>query len=318
MTKSCTQYSAVVPVYNELDSLNQLLDELRRELGKLEEPYEMIFVDDGSSDGSSEVLDRFANEYPEVRVVHFGRNSGKSAAYTAGFEASKGRILLTLDADLQDDPREIPRMLKALSRNRDLVIGWKRNRMQNELLKKIPSFLYNRLKGLLFGLRLHDSNCGFRAMKREVAMNLRLKGDRYRFIPELSHLEGFRVCEIPVNHRARLHGTSKYGPGRFVSGLLDLLTVRFLSGYGTKPLHFFGWLGFLCFGIGSLLEFYVLIRKLGGSLFQTHVGAMIMGVFFLVVGVQFLAIGLLAEMISDAGESHPVHRERAKGERRGR
>lgn len=291
-------YSAIVPVYNEKDSLPELYAQLTETLTALGAPYEILFVDDGSNDGSTAYLEQLAEKDNHTRFISFYSNYGKSAAYTAGFRASRGNILFTLDSDLQDVPSEMPRLLETLHKGYDLVIGWKQKRLQHEPIKKIPSFVYNSLKYFLFGIRLHDSNSGFRCMRRDVAMSLHLYGDRYRFIPEFSHLRGFKVAEIATEHRQRKFGKTKYGGSRFLTGLMDLLSVRYLSHYSAKPLHFFGTLAFLMIVLGGGLEFYVLLQKLMGSSFQQHVAAIILGALLIIVGFLFLSIGLLGEMLS--------------------
>jgi glycosyltransferase involved in cell wall biosynthesis len=293
------RYSFVIPAYNEADSVQELY---RQVLQAMEEShpaaaFEMLFVDDGSTDATPGRLAELAAADRRVRVLRQGRNSGKSAAYMAGFLAAQGALIVTLDADLQDNPAELPKLEAKFDEGYDLVVGWKMGRLGNEWSKTIPSRFYNGLKGWVFGLRLKDSNSGFRLMRREVAQSLDLYAGHYRFLPELAHLAGFRVGEVAVEHRARRHGHSKYGMGRFWTGLLDVLAVRFLTRFMHAPLHFFGTLGLLPFLIGSGLEIYVLVRKLTGSDFQTHIAAIIVGVMFILLGFQMIGIGLLGEMI---------------------
>jgi len=292
--------SVVVPAYNEEESLDPLYAEVRDVLDGLGEPWELIFVDDGSSDATVERMFALADADARVKVVKFVRNFGKSAAYMAGFGEVAGKIVVTLDADLQDDPNEIPRILARLREERwDMIIGWKQGRTGNEPHKALPSKVFNGLIAFLFGLRLHDSNCGFRVMRSEVARSLDLYGDQYRFIPEFAHVKGFRVTEEGVNHRKRKFGRSKYGPKRFWTGLLDLVTVRFITAFADRPLHFFGTFGLIPFFLGGLLEVYVLLSKLFlGGTFQGHVGAIIIGVLFLIMGFQCIITGLIGEMLS--------------------
>lgn len=296
--RNSIRYSVIIPVYNEVESLTELHSELMDVLTALDAEYELIFVDDGSTDGSLQKLFYFVEQNDRVRVISFAKNYGKAAVYMAGFQACNGEIIITLDADLQDIPKEIPKLLNALNNGSDLVIGWKQGRLKNEPLKSVPSSIYNLLKKVLFNLKLHDSNCGFRVMRRQVALNLRLYGDRYRFIPELAHLCGFSVCEVLVEHRPRKRGKSKYGPSRFLTGFLDLFSVRFLSTYSLKPLHFFGSIAILPILIGFGLELYVLALKVQGSTFKTHVAAIITGTVFILIGFQFIGIGLIGEMLS--------------------
>lgn len=291
--------SLVIPAMNEQDSIPALVSEIRGVLDPLGEPWELIFVDDGSTDGTYDAMLREHEADPRVRVVRFVRNFGKSAGYMAAFEQVRGDLVVTLDADLQDDPNEIPRLLELLRAERwDLIVGWKQGRTGNEPHKALPSRVFNGLIALLFGLRLHDSNCGFRVMRAEVARSLDLYGDHYRFIPELAHVKGFRVTESGVNHRKRKFGRSKYGPKRFWTGLLDLLTVRFITAFADRPLHFFGTAGLAPLALGGALEVYVLIAKLLGSTFQGHVGAIIVGVMLIIMGFQSILTGLIGEMLS--------------------
>ncbi len=296
--------SVVIPTFDEEESLLALHDELRSVLSELGVDYEIIFVDDGSTDRTLEVLTRIQAEDERCVVVEFVRNFGKSAAYTAGFRFAKGRVVATLDADLQDDPHELPQMLAKLDEGYDLVVGWKQSRMANEFHKAIPSKFFNGLLRLLFGLNIHDSNCGFRVMRSEVAHALELYGGIYRFIPALVHSRGFRVVETPVQHRARQFGTTKYGSGRFLAGLLDLLAVRFVTAFRQRPLQFFGAIALMLFLVGGALEVYVLLMKyMFGSSLQVHMAAIVTGVMFILMALQTLVTGLIGEMLA-AGTRH--------------
>ena len=296
------RYSIVIPAFNEAESVEELHPELVAVLSGLGGEFELLFINDGSFDGTGARLDALAGRDARVRVIHFLRNSGKSAAYSIGFEHARGEVVVTLDADLQDDPAELPKLLAKLDQGSDLVVGWKQKRLENEPSKTVPSRFFNTLVHLVFGLRLHDSNSGFRAMRRAVAASLELHGDLYRFIPELAYLRGFSVAETGVVHRRRKYGRSKYGVFRFWTGVLDLLTVRFITGFTQKPLHFFGTAGLLPLLAGVGLEAYVLVRKLLGDEFRTHLAAIIVGVLLVVVGIQLVATGLVGEMI--AAQSH--------------
>lgn len=293
-------YSVIIPAYNEGLSIDELLDELLEVMNGLSKDYEIIVVDDGSTDATHEILtERHADE-SRIEAIRFARNFGKSAAYRAGFEAARGDVVITLDADLQDDPGEIPGMLRALREgDHDLVVGWKQERMGNEPGKAVPSRVFNGFLRLLFGLSLHDSNCGFRVMRASLSRSLDLYGDMYRFIPEIAHMLGYQVAEAPVRHRARIHGHSKYGPTRFVTGLLDLLAVRFVTAFKQRPLQFFGLLSMPLLGLGAGIELYVAIMRFGlGSSLQTHVGAIVIGVLLIVVGMQTFCTGLIGEILA--------------------
>jgi glycosyltransferase involved in cell wall biosynthesis len=289
------RFSVVVPVYNELESLRELHSEIVSVLGS--ERFEILYLNDGSTDGSDAILDELALD-PRVRAIHFVRNLGKSSAYMAAFERCKGDLVVTLDADLQDDPHEIPAMVARLEQGFQLVIGWKQGRFENEPLKAFPSKFFNGLLAFLFGLRLHDSNCGFRVMRRAVADSLELHGDLYRFIPQLAAAKGFKVTEQGVKHRKRRFGYSKYGAKRFWTGLLDVLTARFITRYVGRPLHFFGTVGLLPTLVGLGIETYVLASKLAGQTFQEHVAAIIVGAMLIIVGFQCIITGLIGEMLS--------------------
>lgn len=292
------RYSIVIPAFNEAESIGELYTELVAVIDQMPGESELLFVDDGSTDATPQRLAELSRGDKRVQSIRLLRNFGKSAAYAAGFDACRGEIIVTLDADLQDDPKEIPVLLAALDEGYDLVVGWKKGRLGNEPAKTIPSRVFNALKNLLFGLRLRDSNSGFRVMRRTVAERMHLYGNVYRFIPELAHQNGFRVGEVAVRHRQRKHGRSKYGMSRFWTGLLDLLSVRFVTAFMQKPLHFFGTLGLLAMAAGLGLEIYALVRKLLGDTFQTHIAAILVGVMLLLVGVQSIATGLIGEMIS--------------------
>ncbi len=293
------RYSVVIPVFNEVDSLYALHGEVTPVMEGLGEDYEVLYVDDGSTDGTAEALDQILEEDGRVRIIRFSRNRGKSATYMEAFRIARGRMVITLDSDLQDDPAEIPGMIGMLKEGCDLVVGWKQGRLENEPLKKTNSGVFNAILRLMFRTGIHDSNSGFRAMSSEVADSLDLYGDLYRFIPQLAHLEGFRVTEHPVRHRNRKHGRSKYGRKRLWTGLLDLLTIRFITTYAVqRPLHFFGTVGLVPFMAGLVLEVYVLIARLRGGSFQVHVAAIIIGVLLMLIGFQCIITGLIGEMIS--------------------
>jgi glycosyltransferase involved in cell wall biosynthesis len=307
--------SVVVPALNEVDSIEPLFAEIRDVLEGAGLSFELVFVDDGSTDGTTDRMASLAQADPRVRMVEFVRNFGKSAAYMAGFAEVRGRLVATLDADLQDDPNELPGLIQRLEdEGWDMIIGWKQGRAGNEPHKALPSKVFNGLIALLFGLRLHDSNCGFRIMRQEVARSLDLYGDQYRFIPELAHVKGFRVTEQGVHHRKRRFGRSKYGPKRFWTGLLDLLTVRFITAFADRPLHFFGTFGLPFFLVGGLLEVYVLGAKLLGSTFQSHVAAIIIGVMLIIMGFQSLITGLIGEMLSanQRARRYVIHRREGR------
>jgi dolichol-phosphate mannosyltransferase len=269
-----------------------------------------VFVDDGSMDGSFSALTRLHNALDNVRVVRLRRNFGKAAALAAGFANAHGDVVVTIDADLQDDPAEIPRLLAKLDEGFDLVSGWKAHR-RDPITRRVPSKIFNWVTGRVSGLRLHDLNCGLKAYRAEVVQGLRLYGELHRFIPVLAHYRGYRVAELPVHHRPREHGRSRYGVERYLRGFLDLLTVSFIGRYRYRPLHLFGGLGL---GLGTLgfgILVYLTILKIGGEAIGRR-PLLILGVLLVVVGLQFFSLGLISELITSQHEERAGPRERTE------
>ncbi|HEY6585129.1 MAG TPA: glycosyltransferase family 2 protein [Gaiellaceae bacterium] len=291
--------SVVVPVHDEERSLEPLYDELRDALDQLGE-WEAVFVDDGSTDGSFAALTRLNAAASNVKVVRLRRNFGKSAALAAGFRHAAGELVVTIDADLQDDPAEIPRLLAKLDEGFDLVSGWKTQR-RDPLRRRIPSRIFNGVVGRVSGVRLHDLNCGLKAYRAEVIRNLRIYGELHRFLPVLAHDRGYRVAELPVNHRPREHGRSRYGMERYLRGFLDFLTVWFMGRYRNRPLHLFGTLGLAMGAIGTVVLVYLTVLKLSGEAIG-HRPLLTLGVLLVVVGLQFFSLGLLSELITSHHE----------------
>jgi dolichol-phosphate mannosyltransferase len=299
--------SVVIPVHDEEHSVEALFEELAEALEPLDQPWEAIFVDDGSADGTFAALTGLHAEQPNVRIVRLRRNFGKAAALQAGFAQAGGDTVVTIDGDLQDDPAEIPRLLAKLDEGFDLVSGWK-TRRRDPLTRRVPSKLFNAVTGRVSGLRLHDLNCGLKAYRAEVVRGLRIYGELHRFIPVLAHYRGFRVAELPVNHRPREHGRSRYGVERYVRGFLDLLTVTFMGRYRHRPLHLFGGLGLLLTTVGVVVLVYLTIVKLGGEAIG-HRPLLTLGVLLVVVGMQFLSLGLISELITSHHEERAAERE---------
>jgi glycosyltransferase involved in cell wall biosynthesis len=295
--------SVVVPVHDEERSVELLYEELRLSLEPLARPWEAVFVDDGSTDGSLAALTRLHAAAPNVKVVRLRRNFGKAAALAAGFRHAEGDVVVTIDADLQDDPAEIPRLLAKLDEGYDLVSGWKAQR-RDPLSRRIPSRIFNAVVSRVSGVRLHDLNCGLKAYRAEVVRNLRIYGELHRFLPVLAHDRGYRVTELVVNHRPREHGKSRYGAERYLRGFLDFLTVWFMGRYRHRPLHLFGTLGLALGAIGTIVLSYLTVLKLSGEAIG-HRPLLTLGVLLVVVGLQFFSLGLLSELIT----SH--HEERA-------
>lgn len=288
--------SVVVPAWNEAESLPELQRELTEVLGALGRPWEVIYVDDGSRDGSDAVYERLAAADPRVRVILLRRNFGKSAGLATGFKAVRGDVVVTMDADLQDDPHELPKLLAELEKGFDLVSGWKLKR-HDPITKTAPSKLFNAVTSAVAGVRLHDFNCGFKAYRREVTDALEVYGELHRFLPALSHWRGFRVTEVAVNHRARRYGRSKFGAARFINGFLDLLAAAFISTSALKPLHVFGRIGLLFFLGGAALGVWFVAQWLQGDPIRVR-PLMLLGAGLVLLGIQFVLMGLLGEMIA--------------------
>jgi glycosyltransferase involved in cell wall biosynthesis len=302
--------SVVVPVHDEERTVALLYDELQAALEPLGQPWETVFVDDGSTDGSFAALTRLHNAQENVRVVRLRRNFGKAAALAAGFAQVRGDVVVTIDADLQDDPAEIPRLLAKLDEGFDLVSGWKTHR-RDSISRRALSKIFNWVTGRVSGLRLHDMNCGLKAYRAEVVRELRLYGELHRFIPVLAHYRGHRIAELPVNHRPREHGRSRYGVERYVRGFLDLLTVSFIGRYRHRPLHLFGGLGLALGAFGFAILVYLTVLKIGGEAIGKR-PLLILGVLLVVVGLQFFSLGLISELITSQHEERTGPRERTE------
>ncbi|MBV9821874.1 MAG: glycosyltransferase family 2 protein [Actinobacteria bacterium] len=289
--------SLVIPAKDEVKTIGPLVGEIVAAMRQRPEfSYEIVFVDDGSTDGTWEAIEAVAAADERVRALRFRSNFGKAAALSAGFAEARGEILITLDADMQDDPNELPRLLATLEGGYDLVTGYKRDR-KDPLGKRLPSKVFNRATGMVTGLKLNDHNSGFRVGRREVYDVVPLYGELHRYVPALAHANGFKVTEVPVNHRPRLHGVSKYGLERYARGALDLLTVVSITRYGRRPSHLLGGLGLLFGVLGSLILFYLL----GVWVFTSHgIGTrplLQLGILLEMLAVQLIGMGLLAELI---------------------
>ena len=299
-----TPLTVVIPVNNEAESLTQLHQELQQAAKANDYRLSIIIVDDGSTDDTWQVISELSSDDPNLLGIRFRRNFGKAAALSAGFEAAEDPLVATMDGDLQDDPAELPLLLAKLKAGADVVSGWKIDR-KDPWHKTFPSKVFNKMVGWLTGVKLHDHNCGFKLYRREVFNEVRLYGDLHRFIPVLAAARGFRIAEVPVNHRPREHGYSKYGPWRMVRGFLDLATVKFLTGYGQRPQHLLGTVGLVGFTLGSLLLGYLATmwcatRLLPGMTpLHLHETALLYySLAGFLIGGQFLSIGLLGEMIT--------------------
>ena len=301
--------SVVVPVHNEERSVRHLFDELQLALDQLDPAWEVVFVDDGSTDGTFSALTRLHAKHSSVRVVRLRRNFGKAAALSAGFEQARGDIVVTIDGDGQDDPGEIARLLAKLEEGFDLVSGWKARR-RDPLGRRVLSRVFNAVTGWVSGLRLHDMNSGLKAYRADVARGLNLYGELHRFVAVLAHAEGYRVAELPVNHRPRAHGRSHYGVERYLRGFLDLLTVSFMGRYRHRPLHLFGGLGLLLGVAGFGILAYMTALKVAGQAIG-HRPLLTLGVLLVVVGLQFFSLGLISELLTSHHMERRRERERA-------
>lgn len=302
--------SVVIPLFNEEGSIVELhakLTDVLRDIGK---NYEIVFVNDGSNDGSAEILDALAHKDEAVGVIHFRRNFGKAAALDAGFKNTSGQIIFTMDADLQDDPREIPHFLNKLEEGYDLVSGWKKKR-HDPIGKTLPSKLFNFTVSRVSGLTLKDFNCGFKAYRRETIEGLDLYGELHRYVPVLVFWRGFRVTQIAVQHHARKHGSSKYGVERMVKGFFDLLTVMLITKFRSRPLHLFGLVGLVFSLIGGIFLIYLAALWFLGLGPIGNRPLMTLGFLLVVVGLQLVSTGMLGEMINHNGpnERHYVIRD---------
>jgi len=292
---SFQKISLVIPLFNEEESILPLINEIRKAIKPLNKPYEVIFVDDGSTDGSLKIIKDAAKTDTRLKFISFRKNYGKSAALQVGFKAATGDAIITLDADLQDDPHEIPNLLKKLDEGFDLCSGWKKERF-DPFIKKYSSRFFNFVTKLISGINIHDFNCGLKAYKREVVQNLEVYGELHRYIPVLAKWQGFTITEIPVKHHPRRYGKTKFGISRFFKGFIDLITVTFVGRYIKRPMHFFGFFGALSFFIGLIVNGYLTIEWLSGKALSNR-PMLFLGMLLVIVGVQFFSVGLLGEML---------------------
>jgi glycosyltransferase involved in cell wall biosynthesis len=302
--------SVVVPVHDEERSVRLLYEELQAALEPLGQDWEVLYVDDGSTDGTFAALTHLHAREAGVRIVRLRRNFGKASALAAGFAQTAGDVVVTIDGDLQDDPSEIPRLLVKLEEGFDLVSGWK-TRRRDPWRRRVLSRAFNGVTSRLSGLRLHDFNCGLKAYRAEVLRGLRLYGELHRFIPVLAHYRGFRVAELPVNHRPRPHGRSRYGMERYLRGFFDLLTVTFMGRYRYRPLHLFGSVGLVLGLVGFALLTYLTVLKATGEAIGGR-PLLTLGVLLVVVGIQLFSLGLVGELVTSLHEERAGDRERVE------
>jgi glycosyltransferase involved in cell wall biosynthesis len=305
--------SVVVPVYNEVESLPDLVAAISTTMDGLGHPYDLICVDDGSTDGSGDRLRQLAQQYPRLRAIVLRRNYGQTAALAAGFDQAPGNVVITLDGDLQNDPADIPHLLDRLSEGYDLVSGWRHDRQDNTLTRLIPSKVANWLIGNVTGVHLHDYGCSLKAYRAELIRDLNLYGELHRFLPALALIEGARIAEIPVRHHPRRFGTSKYGLGRALRVVMDMLTIYFMKKFLTRPMHIFGSLGLLSMAAGVALGVYLTLVKI---LADQDIGdrpLLVLTVVLLLAGIQLFSFGLLAELLMRTyheSQQRPIYRVR--------
>lgn len=290
------EISVVVPVYNEVDNVERLYDEIDRSLRTLNRPYEILFVDDGSRDGSLEKLRGIRESDQNVKLISFRKNFGQTAALSAGFDHAEGEVVITMDADLQNDPADIPLLLEKIDEGYDLVSGWRFDRKDKWFSRRLPSMLANRLISWATDVKLNDYGCTLKAIRKEVVKNITLYGELHRFIPAVASWMGVRIAEVKVNHRERLAGTSKYGISRVFRVLLDLITVKFLLSYSGRPIQFFGLPGLFCGFLGGLIAAYLAFQRLVLGLPIGDRPLLLLAVLLIIVGIQFIVFGLLGEL----------------------
>ncbi len=290
--------SLTVPIYNEEGAIEALFSKLKAVMDRHARPWEVIFVNDGSHDKSGAILDRLAAEHPQVKVVHFRRNFGQTAAMMAGFDFARGEVIIPMDGDGQNDPEDIPRMLAKLDEGYDVCSGWRKDRQDNALQRNIPSIMANKLISAVSGVRLHDFGCSLKAYRAEVIKGVRIYGEMHRFLPVYAKWHGARITELPVNHYARTSGSSKYGLERVLKVLMDLVTVKFMDKYMLKPMYLFGFWGVFFFAGSFCFGLLALYLRLYQGYFWTQTPLPMMTVFSFMTGVICVLMGLLAEMVT--------------------
>jgi glycosyltransferase involved in cell wall biosynthesis len=315
------RYSIVVPFYNEQENISPLYVKLTEVMDAIGERYELVFVDDGSKDKTFKVLSDIYEHDPRVNIVQLRRNFGQAPALKAGFDFARGEVIISMDGDLQHDPEEIPRFLEKIEEGYDLVSGWRISRTDHWLTRQLPSLIANRMMAKLSGVDLHDFGTTFKAYRREVLSEIHLYGELHRFIPALASWAGASVAEVPISNIARRNGSSNYGISRTVRVLLDLMSVKFLLDYSTKPLQFFGLMGLLCLGGGAGIGLWVFLRKalLDEGLLANHGPLMLLGMALVMGGIQFIATGLIGEMLARTyyeSQNKPVYSVREFRSRR--
>lgn len=305
--KSNCFISIVVPLYNERESLLELYERISNVLTRMNKSFEVIFVDDGSTDNSAEVISEMHSKDDRVKLIQFRKNFGKSAALAAGFAHCQGRCVITIDADLQDDPEEIPALIDKLDQGFDLVSGWKKRR-KDPFRRRVASRFYNFVTSIISGIKLHDFNCGLKAYRYdEVVESLDIYGELHRYLPVLAHRLGFRVTEMEVRHHPRKYGSTKFGLTRYARGFFDLLTVTFLTRYKKRPMHLFGVAGLLSFLIGTGISVVLAYQRIFENKYLSNRPLLFLGILMIIIGIQFFSIGLLGEMITESRKGNDTY-----------
>jgi len=309
---SFKKLSVVIPLYNEEESLNPLVNEIKKALKQIDIAYEIIFIDDGSKDNSLNLIKEICKQDKRFRYISFQKNYGKSAALQVGFKETTGDVVVTMDADLQDDPNEISNLLKKLEEGFDVVSGWKKKRY-DPFIKKVSSKFFNLVTGIFSGIKIHDFNCGLKSYRKEVTANLRIYGELHRYIPVLAKWQGYKISEVIVQHQRRKYGVTKFGSSRFYKGFIDLLTVMFTTRYIRRPMHFFGFLGMLSFLVGLVVNGYLAYLWLIQDKYLSNRPMLFLGILLIIVGVQFFSVGLLGEMIVNNSKTENEYVVKDKG-----
>jgi glycosyltransferase involved in cell wall biosynthesis len=302
--------SVVLPVFNEEDNLNPLYEELKEVLSGMQTEYEVVFVDDGSTDRTPAILKELKDADEHVRVIRFRRNFGQTAALAAGFDHAEGEVIVTLDADRQNDPRDIPKLVDKLKEGYDLVNGWRYFRQDPFVSRRLPSMIANKIISFTTDVKLHDYGCTLKAFTREVARNLGLYGEMHRFIPAIASWMGISIAEVKVNHRPRVSGVSKYGISRTIRVVLDLITVKFLLSYSGRPLQFFGLFGLICGAAGLVISAIMAVQRMFFDVPLADRPLLLLGILLIFMGLQFITFGLLGELQTRAyheAQNKPIY-----------
>ncbi|MHB8053049.1 MAG: glycosyltransferase family 2 protein [Methanoregula sp.] len=294
---SLPDLSIIIPINNEEENIVSLYQKLFEQLQRIQRTYEIIIVDDGSIDSTFEKITRLQIQDPRIKIIKFRKNFGKSTALNVAFHYAKGQVIITMDGDLQDDPGDIPQFLAKIDEGFDLVSGWKYPRF-DPLTKTIPSKFFNKITCLFTGVDIHDFNCGFKAYKRVVIKNIQLYGEMHRYIPALAAWKGFKITEIKIRHHPRVSGKSKYGFSRLIKGVLDLITVKFLTNYASRPLHVFGLPGFASLFVGLIIGIYLVLQKYIENIQIGERPLLLLSILLILIGLQFISLGLIGEMLA--------------------